>query len=107
MIDDDPAGVSLLQAVFSAPLIGCDSSEAPPITLHAITVDEIVARWGTSAATAVCGAGDLRILKVRDEPVLYEWPPSTRYMPKKFHRCADCHRATGRKRPRSRWKPAR
>lgn len=103
MIADDK-GISLLHALFAAPLIAWAPGEPSPVTLHAVTADEIVARWGEGSVSAACGVGDLKILKVGGEALVYEWPPSTRYMPERFVRCVDCHEETGRRRPRTQWK---
>ncbi len=99
----DVSGITLFQAMFAAPLIGFRRDGA---LLHAVTAKELCAKWKSDLLLdAPCGATGLKVLRVRDETLLYEWPPSTRNLPAKYRRCDACHEATGRKRPRTRWEP--
>ena len=101
---DSDRGVMLIHAVMCAPLIGVDfDDDTEPFVMHAVESGQIIDAWERKTATAACGASGLKLLKIADEPVVYEWPPSTRNLPKRYARCAECHDATGRKRPRSRW----
>jgi hypothetical protein len=97
-------GVMLITTLLQAPLIGVDfESDDEPFVMHAVESAQIIDAWETKSATAACGATGLKLLKIADEPVVYEWPPSTRNLPRRYARCAACHDATGRRRPRSRW----
>lgn len=88
------AEISLLQAVFAAPLVGF--SLRWPRVLHAVERDQIAKAWKRSTAVAVCGATRLRL--IAEDNYALEWPPQKR-MP--FHeRCESCWQATGRRRPR-------
>lgn len=95
-------GISLLQAMFAAPVVGV--SARWPKVLHAVGMDAVVDAWprrGTRKryAVAVCGASGLRLLS--SGPHVVEWPPRVEGLAPDHERCRTCHELTGRKRPRS------
>ena len=92
----------LIEALFSVPLIGV--SRRWPGRLHAVESREIIRAWPNGTVAAVCGARRLRLLGDGDFAVA--WPPSTRGLPRSVERCQACWEATGKKRPRSKFRAA-
>lgn len=97
---------SLVECGLNAPLVAV--LEAEPRTFHAVTMEAVVKGWEFTDDgkvkddlhfDAACGVAGVKLVGSGNEPV--PWPP---FAPKRpLVRCLDCHKATGRKSPRSRF----
>ena len=102
--------IPVISAALAAPLIVV--SARWPGVMHAVDMDEIIDAWPNlrpgkraRAMTAVCGARRLQFLGSGSGDVNgpIAWPPRADSLPPGWVRCVECHRLTGRKRPRSAW----
>lgn len=93
----------LIALMFGAPWIGV--RKRWPSVLHAVTYEGLpIHTWPDGLATSACGLTGLRILASGENPVA--WPPRVAGLAESSkERCRACWEATGRKRPRSTFKP--
>lgn len=94
-------GTPLIIAALAAPLTAI--SRRWPTVLHAAEMETIISAWPNGTVTAACGKARLRLLAWGADRTMVPWPPRVDSLPADWTRCRDCHMATGRKRPRSRW----
>lgn len=95
------SGWGLISLMLTAPLVGL--RKRWPNVLHAVEMEGFpVKTWPNGTARSACGLTGLRLLWSSGPT---PWPPRVRGLPEGFTRCAECHEATGRKRPRSEFKP--
>ena len=95
-------GWPLTSLMLGAPWIGV--RKRWPNVLHAVRDEDLpIATWPRGTARSACGLAGVRLEWSNGGPV--PWPPRLRWMPDGWSRCADCHDATGRKRPRSEFRP--
>jgi hypothetical protein len=103
------SAVNVVVLAVNAPLIGiAPRDRATPRVLHAITMEAIVQGWPKEPGrrkirfAAACGRAGCALYPPPDD--LYDivpWPPLVKGLAPVFARCAECHRVTGGKRPRS------
>jgi hypothetical protein len=92
----------LFGLLLDAPLMGV--LQRWPNTLHAVTKNAVAeSAFRGSMYESACGKRGLRLVDVGDGMAAV-WPPSTRGLPEHLTRCEACWEATGRKRPRIRFR---
>ena len=90
-------GMSLLEAMLGAPLIGI--SVRHPKVLHAVEMEEVCRTWFDGGTViGACGRQRLRIMAQDD--LLLPWPPALKGLDRV--RCRECWEETGKMRPRVR-----
>jgi len=106
-VDSEYSLLVALYVALYAPFIGV--SARWPGVMHAISMEEVIDSWPglrpgkrQRAVTAACGTRWLQLLgDGQGSPIA--WPPRADSLPPGWSRCVACHKATGRKRPRSAW----
>lgn len=93
---------SLFVAMLRAPLVGVVPGDTA--VLHAADMALIAHGWERGETESVCGVPGLKLVDGGDGSGV-EWPPRVSSLPDGRRRCRACHLATGRKRPRSAFKP--
>lgn len=97
--------MSLIVAALCSPLIAVHA-DAPGL-LHAATMEAVVHGWDAGEVTSACGVEGLKLVgSEHGGRILFvEWPPRMSSLAASMVRCRECHVATGRKRPRSAFRP--
>lgn len=92
----------MIVAAMTAPLIALDPHDQSMV--HAITMEEVVKGWESTSLSAACGVEGLKLMPDTDGGYA-PWPPRVAGMPDGMSRCRECHDLTGKKRPRTQWRP--
>lgn len=97
--------MSLIVAALCSPLVAADP-QAPDV-LHAATMEAVVGGWEAGEVMSACGVEGLKLVGSEhgNEILFVEWPPRVSSLVAPMVRCGECHVATGRKRPRSAFRP--